>query len=92
MSRTVKSRIRGRVQGVGFRAWVLREATRRGISGWVRNRSDGSVEALFSGPNEVVIDMMMACYLGPPGAKVTEVVSDPCSESAGDAFDIRATE
>ncbi len=71
MSRTVKSRIRGRVQGVGFRAWVLREASRRGIRGWVRNRADGSVEALFSGPNEDDIDMMMACYLGPPGARVS---------------------
>ena len=67
MSRTVKSRIRGRVQNVGFRAWVLREATKRGIRGWVRNRTDGSVEALFSGANEDVIEMMMGCYLGPPG-------------------------
>ncbi|MGE0666353.1 MAG: acylphosphatase [Sphingomonadales bacterium] len=91
MSRTVKSRIRGRVQGVGFRAWVLREATGRGLNGWVRNRADGSVEALFSGSNEIVIDMMMACYLGPPGSRVTEVISDPSSEDAGDGFEIRAT-
>lgn len=92
MSRTVKSRIRGQVQGVGFRAWVVREASRRGIRGWVRNRSDGSVEALFSGPNEDVIDMMMACYLGPPGSKVSEVVSDPSREEPGEGFGIRATE
>ncbi len=91
MPRTVKSRIRGRVQGVGFRAWAQREATKRGIRGWVRNRGDGSVEALFSGPNEDVIDMMMACYLGPAGAKVNEVVSDPCKEAPGDGFEIRPT-
>lgn len=91
MSRTVKSRIRGQVQGVGFRAWVQREAGRRGIRGWVRNRTDGSVEALFSGANEDVIDMMMACYLGPPGSKVTEVVSDPCKEDPGEGFEVRET-
>jgi acylphosphatase len=91
MSRTVKSRIRGHVQGVGFRAWVLREASRRGLRGWVRNRADGSVEALFSGPNEDVIDMMMACYLGPPGSKVSEVVSDPSRDEPGNAFEVRET-
>lgn len=71
--------------------WVQREAARRGIRGWVRNKADGSVEALFSGTNEDVIDMMMACYLGPPGAKVTEVVSDPCKDLPGDGFEIRDT-
>jgi acylphosphatase len=91
VSRTVKSRIRGRVQGVGFRAWVAREAARRGLRGWVRNRSDGSVEALFSGANEDVIDMMMACYLGPPGAKVAEVVSDPSKDDPGGGFEIKPT-
>jgi acylphosphatase len=91
VQRTVKSRIRGRVQGVGFRAWVQREATKRGVRGWVRNRGDGSVEALFSGPNEDVIDMMMGCYLGPPGADVSEVVSDPSREDPGDGFEIRPT-
>ncbi|MBI1182576.1 MAG: acylphosphatase [Alphaproteobacteria bacterium] len=91
MSRTVKSRISGRVQGVGFRAWVHREATRRGLNGWVRNRTDGTVEALFSGPNETVIDMMMACYLGPPASKVREVVSDPAAEPPDEGFVIRET-
>ncbi len=91
MSRTVKSRIRGRVQGVGFRMWVLREATRRGLRGWVRNRADGSVEALFSGDNEQVVEMMMACYLGPPGSKVSEVMSDPSKDDPGPGFEIRET-
>lgn len=71
--------------------WVQREAARRGIRGWVRNKADGSVDALFSGSNEDVIDMMMACYLGPPGAKVIEVVSDPCKDAPGDGFEIRET-
>lgn len=91
MSRTVKSRIRGRVHGVGFRVWVLREATRRDLRGWVRNRADGSVEALFSGDNEQVVEMMMACYLGPSGSKVSEVISDPCRDDPGDGFEIRPT-
>jgi acylphosphatase len=91
LSRTVKSRISGLVQGVGYRAWAAGEARRRGLKGWVRNRTDGTVEALFSGPNDVVIDMMMACYLGPPGSKVTEVVSDPSKDDPGDGFEVRET-
>ena len=60
----------GRVQGVGFRAFVEREALTRGIEGWVRNRRDGSVEALFVGEPEVVADMIEACRQGPLGARV----------------------
>jgi acylphosphatase len=48
--RAAHVRIVGRVQGVGYRAWTVDEARRRGLSGWVRNRSDGDVEAVFSGP------------------------------------------
>jgi acylphosphatase len=76
---------------VGYRAWAAGEARRRGLKGWVRNRTDGTVEALFSGPNDMVIDMMMACYLGPPGSKVTEVVSDPSKDEPGDGFEVRET-
>ena len=46
--------IRGRVQGVGYRAWVEHQASTRDLEGWVRNRRDGSVEALFAGPADVV--------------------------------------
>ena len=56
--------IRGRVQGVGYRAWVEHQAQSRDLEGWVRNRSDGSVEALFSGPADVV-PMVAACRRGP---------------------------
>lgn len=61
---------RGRVQGVGYRAFVEDEAARRGISGWVRNRRDGTVEALFAGPAEAVEGMIEACRKGPWGARV----------------------
>jgi acylphosphatase len=61
---------RGRVQGVGYRAFVADEAVRRGISGWVRNRRDGSVEAVFSGPVDAVVAVIAACRRGPWGAAV----------------------
>lgn len=57
--------VEGRVQGVGFRAYVEREAKARGLRGWVRNRSDGSVEAVFSGEEEDVESMLVACHRGP---------------------------
>ena len=72
-AKTVQVRIEGRVQGVWYRGWTMDEAVRRKLSGWVRNRSDGSVEALFSGPAEVVNDMLEACWRGPPSAQVTAV-------------------
>jgi acylphosphatase len=67
--------IRGRVQGVGFRYWTQGEALRLGLEGFVRNRRDGTVEAMFSGPEEAVDAMLEACRQGPPGAKVTAVES-----------------
>ena len=71
--RTVTVRIEGRVQGVYFRAWTDRIATSLGLDGWVRNREDGSVEAVFSGPPEQVDAMLRHCADGPPDAKVTKV-------------------
>ncbi len=62
--------VHGRVQGVGFRAFVEREALTRGVEGWVRNRRDGSVEALFAGDGDAVADMIAACGQGPLGARV----------------------
>ena len=58
--------VRGRVQGVGYRAFVEDEALRLGLEGWVRNRRDGTVEAVFSGPDETVAAMIEACRRGPP--------------------------
>jgi acylphosphatase len=78
--------IRGRVQGVGYRAWVEHEATARDLEGWVRNRRDGSVEALFAGPADVVSDMIALCCRGPPLARI-----DAVQEEAGnpDALNLR---
>ena len=74
--------IRGRVQGVGYRAWVEHQARRRELEGWVRNRSDGSVEALFAGPADVVADMVASCRHGPPSARVDAVTEEPASADA----------
>jgi acylphosphatase len=65
--------VRGRVQGVGYRAFVENEAARRGVEGWVRNRSDGTVEAVFAGPAEDVAMMIEACSRGPRAARVEAV-------------------
>jgi acylphosphatase len=62
--------VRGQVQGVGYRAFVEDEAAMRGLEGWVRNRRDGSVEAVFAGPVEEVEDMIETCRKGPWSAKV----------------------
>jgi acylphosphatase len=63
--------VHGRVQGVGFRAFVEYEALKRGLEGWVRNRRDGSVEAVFRGEEAIVDGMIEACRQGPSfGARV----------------------
>ena len=62
--------VRGRVQGVGFRAFVEHEALKRRLGGWVRNRRDGTVEAVFEGEDAVVAAMIEACRQGPRGARV----------------------
>ena len=65
--------VRGRVQAVGFRAWTEDTAILNGLDGWVRNRRDGAVEALFAGPAEAVAAMIEACRKGPPSAGVEAV-------------------
>jgi acylphosphatase len=63
-------RVRGRVQGVGFRAFVEHHALQRALAGWVRNRRDGTVEAVFAGPQKTVEGMIGACKVGPLSAQV----------------------
>lgn len=77
--------VRGRVQGVGFRMWIEREARARRLEGWVRNRRDGSVEAVFAGPAAAVDAMLEACRRGPPSARVNavDVVEADSQELAG---------
>jgi acylphosphatase len=70
---TVRLDIAGKVQGVGYRLWATRTATSLGLRGWVRNRSDGSVEALVTGSPNDVAAMVEASRKGPAGAYVTEV-------------------
>jgi len=82
-------RITGRVQGVGFRAWTDQQARARGLSGWVRNEADGAVSALVHGPGPAVRDMVAACRLGPPGARVEAVETSPAVPPAGAGFSIR---
>jgi acylphosphatase len=89
--------IRGRVQGVGYRAWVEHRALAHGLDGWVRNRTDGSVEALFSGPQDIVADMVALCRRGPSSARVAAVVEEPASvdalglRRAGERFSVLPT-
>ena len=71
--KTVTVRIKGRVQGVSYRVWTEQGARRLGLGGWVRNRRDGSVEAVFSGPQSQVDEMLRRCADGPPDAKVRSV-------------------
>ena len=71
--RRVRLRIHGRVQGVFYRDSTQREAQRMGLRGWVRNRSDGSVEAIAQGPPERVAALIDWCHEGPPLARVVEV-------------------
>ncbi|XP_074312828.1 uncharacterized protein LOC141648217 [Silene latifolia] len=89
--KTVRCAIKGRVQGVFYRNWTIENATQLGLKGWVRNRRDGSVEALFSGNSEAVDEMMQRCRRGPPDAMVTAFQAHPCDEDAGDSFERRPT-
>ena len=78
--------ISGRVQGVGYRYWVEQQARALGLEGWVRNRRDGSVEALFAGPADVVSDMVVSSRRGPSSARVDAVQEEPADP---DALDLR---
>jgi acylphosphatase len=70
---SIRIRITGRVQGVWYRGWAVDQARRLGLAGWVRNRLDGSVEAVLSGPEDAVRTMIERCRQGPPGALVTAI-------------------
>lgn len=85
-------RIHGRVQGVSYRASAQREAIRLGLSGWVRNRHDGSVEALVCGSVAAVEAFVRWAQVGPPAARVDRVLSeDAVPSAAGGGFDCLPT-
>ena len=71
--RIVRVTIRGLVQGVGYRAWTQIHAEARGVKGWVRNRSNGDVEAVFAGPAEAIEALCASCWRGPSLARVDRV-------------------
>lgn len=81
--------VKGDVQGVNFREATRRKATEAGVSGWVQNRSDGSVEAVFEGPGEAVDQLVEFCREGPTAATVdgTDVKEEPAEGITG--FDVR---
>ncbi len=79
--------IAGRVQGVGYRAWMAREAGRLGVAGWVRNRrADGTVEALLGGPEDAVEELLRSCRRGPRGAGVASITEHLADEPEAPGF------
>lgn len=83
--------ITGRVQGVFFRNWTVHEAKTLGLTGWVRNRRDGSVEMLLAGEQEAVTEMIERCRQGPPAAHVEDVEISDSHEPAPESFEKRPT-
>ena len=83
--------IEGRVQGVWYRGWTVQRATALNLAGWVRNLSDGRVEALFHGAPDQVEAMITACRQGPPAARVRTVASEASSEIPAPGFHQRPT-
>ena len=92
MEKTVRLSITGQVQGVGYRLWATRTAARLGLRGWVRNRTDGSVEALVTGTPETVGAMTEASRKGPIGARVTDLTIIPDLDDVSVGFVSRPTE
>lgn len=84
--KTVHAIISGRVQGVCYRAWTADQALKLGLNGWVRNRSDGTVEALFSGAEGDVDAMLEGCRRGPALAHVVDVVVKPADAPQSPGF------
>lgn len=83
--------ISGRVQGVGYREWMVAEAMRLRVAGWVRNRIDGSVEALVDGEEDAVEELLRACRRGPRLARVDSIEEAQADPSAGPGFRILPT-
>jgi acylphosphatase len=91
---TLHLRIVGRVQGVGYRAALQREALRRGLRGWVRNRTDGSVEAVLHGPGDACDQVLAWARRGPPAARVAAVQASAIAPASSDlpaGFECRPT-
>lgn len=87
----VRLEIEGRVQGVGFRWWTVRQAHALGVSGWVRNRRDGSVEVLAVGQPKALEALIDACGRGPAGAEVRALRQSPAEDDGSQGFEERST-
>jgi acylphosphatase len=91
-TRTVRIVVHGKVQGVGFRNWVSRLAAQLDLSGWVRNRGDGTVEALFSGTATDVDEAIARCRKGPRSAQCTALhvePAQPADDEPAHRFEVR---
>jgi len=88
VTRAVQLQVSGRVQGVSFRWYAAREATRLGVTGWVRNEPDGSVLAHAEGADEAVVAFVAWCREGPPAARVETVDLSETEPSGATSFDI----
>ena len=91
MARTVHVIVFGKVQGVGYRAWTEYKARMAGLSGWVRNRRDGTVEALFYGEPEAVDAMAQACNRGPRLSAVEKIVVTERTDEPAPGFHVLPT-
>ena len=85
---TVRILVTGRVQGVGYRAWFQEEAQELELNGWVRNRLDGSVEALVQGDKHKIDDLVRACKHGPSLSRVDKVTVEPAKYDGPAGFRI----
>ncbi|WP_417309371.1 acylphosphatase [Devosia sp.] len=83
--------VTGKVQGVGYRAFVVRQATALGMDGWVRNRRDGSVEAVIAGDPAKRAQLLARLRVGPSHARVTDVQSSSDDEEVVAGFEVRPT-
>jgi acylphosphatase len=88
VTRAVEVRVTGRVQGVSFRWYAVREARRLGLAGWVRNEPDGSVAAHLEGPDDAVEEMVAWCGHGPPAAVVDGIEVDDVAPTGASSFDV----
>ena len=89
--KSIRVLISGRVQGVGYRAWCERTASALGLSGWVRNRRSGEVEAVFSGPADTVAEMLRRTHEGPRFAHVVTVETVSGNDPVSGPFEVRET-
>ncbi|MDJ0731374.1 MAG: acylphosphatase [Crocosphaera sp.] len=83
--------ISGKVQGVGYRYSTVQEAQKLGIGGWVRNRLDGRVEAIFEGKEPLIEQMLQWCHQGPRSAKVTDLTVETVEPQLYQRFEVKET-